>query len=355
MHIRTYFRTVLDRLTSIEHNILLTDSNPIRSKTYPVPYLLREVIKEELAEMVKLGIVEPSDSPYSSPILIVKKKDGTNRPVVDYCGLNRLTIFDAEPMPHPDDIYARLSDARFYSKLDFCKGYWQIPVAESDRPKTAFATPFGLYQFRRMPFGLQNAGATYGRMMRIVLDGLQATDNFVDDVLTFMGGWQGHLAELRELFERVRLAGLTVKPSKCYFGYPNIEFLGHVVGEGKLQMVDAKVEQIHSAGEPRIKKQLRAFLGLTGYYRKFIQDYAQVAGPLTDVLKGGNSASLKWGPSQEAAFQSLKDRLCAKPILRLPDMDRTFILRTGASDTAIGAVLLQEHDDGVFPVAYASR
>jgi len=153
----------------------------------------------------------------------------------------------------------------------------------------------------------------------------------------------------------VRRAGLTVKPSKCYFGYPNIEFLGHVVGEGKLQMVDDKVEQIRSASEPRTKKQLRAFLGLTGYYRKFIQDYAHVAGPLTDALKGGNSASLKWGPSQEAAFQSLKERLCAKPILRLPDMDRTFILRTDASDTAIGAVLLQEHDDGVFPVAYASR
>jgi len=297
----------------IEHKILLTDSNPIRSKNYPVPHSLRQVIKDELAEMIRMEVVEPSDSPYSSPLLMVKKKDGTNRPVVDYRGLNRVTIFDAEPMPNADDIYARLSGPRFYSKLDFCKGYWQIPVSEAGRPKTAFATPFSLYQFRRMPFGLQNAGATYGRMMRKVLDGLNATDNFVDDVLSFTGRWDAHLQELQELFQRVRRAGLTVKPSKCYFGYPNVEFLGHVVGEGKLQMVNDKVEQIRSAREPHTKKQLRAFLGLAGYYRKFIKDYAQVAAPLTDALKGGPSSSVKWGPPQGAAFQMLKECLCAKP------------------------------------------
>ena len=149
----------------------------------------------------------------------------------------------------------------------------------------------------------------------------------------------------------MRRAGLTVKPSKCYFGYPNVKFLDHVVGEGKLQMVNDKVKQIRSAREPRTKKQLRAFLGLAGYYRKFIKDYAQVAAPLTGALKGGPSSSVKWGPPQDAAFQVLKERLCAKPILHLPDPGRQFILRTDASDTAIGAVLLQEHEDGVFPVA----
>jgi len=153
----------------------------------------------------------------------------------------------------------------------------------------------------------------------------------------------------------VRRSGLTVKPSKCYFGYPNVEFLGHIVGEGKLRMLNDKVEQICSAGEPRTKKQLRAFIGLTGYYRKFIKDYAQLAAPLTDALKGGPSSSVKWGPQQDAAFQVLKERLCMKPILHLPDPERPFILRTDASDTAVGAVLLQEYDDGVFPVAYASR
>jgi len=145
-------------------------------------------VKAELSEMVKLGIVEPSNSPYSSPLLMVKKKDGTNRPVVDYHSLNSITIFDAEPMPNADDIFAKISRSCFFSKMDFCKGYWQIPMAKDDRAKTAFATPFGLYQFRQMPFGLQNAGATYGRMMRRVLQGLKSTDNFVDDVITFTAG-----------------------------------------------------------------------------------------------------------------------------------------------------------------------
>ena len=338
-----------------EHQIILADSNPVRGKTYPVPYSLREEVKAELSEMVRLGIVEPSNSPYSSPLLMVKKKDGTYRPVVDYRSLNRITVFDSEPMPNAEDIFARLSGARFFSKLDFCKGYWQIPMAEADRAKTAFSTPFGLYQFRRMPFGLQNAGATYGRMMRRVLDGLTSTDNFVDDVITFSSDWKDQLDELKELFGRVRHAGLTVKPSKCYFGYANVEFLGHKVGDGKLEMLEDKVEQVASAPPPNTKKQLRSFLGLSGYYRRFIRDYARVAAPLTDALKGGNSAPLRWGLEQEAAFAELKQHLCAKPILRLPDMDRPFVLRTDASDAGLGAVLLQEHDEGIFPVAYASR
>jgi len=349
------FSNIPGKTDVIEHQIVLTDSNPVRARIYPVPYSLRNAVKEELSEMVKLGIVEPSNSPYSSPLLMLKKKDGTNRPVVDYRGLNRVTVFDAEPMPNADDIFARLSSARFFSKMDFCKGYWQIPMAEGDRAKTAFTTPFGLYQFRRMPFGLQNAGATYGRMMRKVLNGLKSTDNFVDDVLTFTGDWRTQLNELKELFNRVRQAGLTVKPSKCYFGYSSVEFVGHRVGDGRLEMLDDKVEQVMLASPPRTKKQLRAFLGLSGYYRRFIQDYAKVVAPLTDALKGGNTAPLSWGPKEEAAFKELKTNLCARPILRLADMDKPFVLRTDASDEGLGAVLLQEHNDGIFPVAYASR
>jgi len=150
-----------------------------------------------------LGIIEKSDSPYASPLLMVKKKDGRNRPVIDFRRLNKITVFDAEPMPNVDDIYARLSAARYFSKLDFCKGYWQIPMALEDQPKTAFRTPIGLYHFTRMPFGLQNACATYGRMMRRVLDGMEQTDNFVNDVLSFAEQWPTHLQELRDLFRRV--------------------------------------------------------------------------------------------------------------------------------------------------------
>ena len=206
-----------------------------------------------------------------------------------------------------------------------------------------------------MPFGLQNACATYGRMMRKLLKGMTATDNFVDDVISFTQAWQGYPEELKDLFERVRQAGLTVKLSKCYFGYPSVEFLGHQVGEGKLEMLQDKVDKVALAPPPHTKKQLRAALGLTGYYRSFIEKYAEIAAPPTDALKGGKSSPLKWEHPQAVAFNKLRELLCAKPILRLPDMEKPFTLRTDASDVGLGAVLLQQHEDGMFPVAYASR
>jgi len=180
----------------IEHRILLMDDNPVRCKPYPVPHAVKDEVIEEVREMERLGVIEKSDLPYSSPLLMVKKKDGRNRPVIDFRKLNKITVFDAEPMPSVEDIYGRLSSARYFSKLDFCKGYWQIPMSADERQKTAFSTPIGLYQFTRMPFGLQNACATYSRMMRRVLDGMQQTDNFVDDVLSFTDGWSQHLQEL---------------------------------------------------------------------------------------------------------------------------------------------------------------
>ena len=338
-----------------EHQIILTDNNPVRCKSYPVPHALRECMKDEVEKMLELDIIEKSDSPYSSPLLMVRKKDGTNRPVVDYRRINRITVFDAKRMPVAEDIYACLAKAKYFSKMDFVKGYWQIPMTEGDKQKTAFSTPFGLYRFKHMPFGLQNVGATYGRMMRKVLHGLQATDNFVNDVLSFTSEWDNHLAELMRVFVRVRSAGLTVKPSKCYFGYPEVEFLGHLVGNGQLTTTADKTERVANASRPQTKRQLRAFLGLTGYYRRFVPDYATMTAPLTDLTKSKFPNKLSWGPEQESAFNSLKEVLCSDPVLRLPDGDREFILRTDASDVGVGAVLLQSHPDGVFLVAYLSR
>jgi len=246
-----------------EHPIILTDSNPVRCKSYPIPHALRDCMKDEVEKMLELYIIEESNSPYSSQLLMVRKKDGTNHPVVDYRRLNRITVFDAEPMPVAEDIYARLAKAKYISKMDFVKGYWQIPMVAEDKQKTAFSTPFGLYQFKRMPFGLQNAGATYRRMMRKVLHGLQASDNFVDNVLSFTSEWDNHLAELKQVFTRVRNARLTVKPSECYFGYSEVEFLGHLVGNGQLTTTADKTECIANASRPQTKRQLRALLGLT--------------------------------------------------------------------------------------------
>jgi len=191
--------------------------------------------------------------------------------------------------------------------------------------------------------------------MRKVLDGLQASDNFVDDVLSFTSEWDNHLAELKQVFTRVRNAGLTVKPSKCYFGFPEVEFLGHLAGDGKLAITADKMDRIANALRPQTKRQLRAFLGLTGYCRRFVPDYATIAAPLTDLTTSKLPNKLIWGPAEDSAFNSLKKVLCSEPVLRLPDGDKEFILRTDATDVGIGAVLLQSHTDGVFPVAYLSR
>ena len=306
--------------------------------------------------MLEQGVIEPSDSPFCSPLLMIRKKDSSYRPVIDFRAVNQKTVFDAEPMPNVDDIHVKLAGSHFFSQMDFCKGYWQIPMRLEDKPKTAFqCPPLGLFQFCTMPFGLMNSGATYSRMMRRVLGGLTNTDNHVDDVLTFTDRWESHLDELRRVFMRVKQAGLTIKPSKCFFGYTSVEFVGHRIDQHTVKPLSGKVDQVMDAETPTTKKQLRAFLGLIGYYRRYIDGFATLSAPLTDALKGGVRTALVWGPEQTSAFEALKAKLCCNPVLRLPDLSRTFVLRTDASDVGLGAMLLQEFEDGLFPVAYASR
>ena len=343
-------------LTDIaEHRITLNTEKPIRRKPYPVPYAKVGDIETEVRKMMALGVIEPSQSPYCSPLMLVKKVDGTFRPVIDFRQINRVTVFDAEPMPNPEVIFAKLAHDKVFSTFDFCKGYWQIPMVATDKEKTAFSSSLGLFQFRRMPFGLVNAGATYGRMMRRVLDGLPDVDNYVDDVIVHSPTWKSHLGTLRALFARVRQASLTVKPSKCHVGYLQVDFVGHQVGSGLMLTQSDKVDKVKNAEVPRTKTQVRSFLGLAGYYRKFIPHYASLTTPLSDLTKKGAPASVQWNDELEASFTELKSLMCSAPVLRLPDFQKEFVLRTDASDTGLGAVLLQKHDDQLFPVAYASK
>ena len=339
----------------VMHEIRVTTEHPVRLKPYPLPHAVRDSVKVEVKSMLDMGIIERSDSPYASPIVLIRKKDGSNRFCIDYRQLNKITIFDAEPMPVTDEIFAHLSKDKFFSKIDLAKGYWQIPVKLEDRQKTAFVTPDGLYQFRTMPFGLVNAPATFSRLMRIVLQGLQHVDNYIDDVLVHTPDWETHLKTLKEVFKRLYEAGLTARPTKCMVGHDRLEFLGHIIGQGRLEPHQDKMDKILQAPRPQTKKQLRSFLGLVGYYRKFIPNFAAVAVPLTDRTKNKEPNKVVWEDSQELAFQSLKQRMVSSPILHLPDVEKDFILRTDASSTGIGAVLLQEHNDTKFPIAYASK
>jgi hypothetical protein len=206
-----------------------------------------------------------------------------------------------------------------------------------------------------MPFGMVNSGATFNRMMRKLLNGCRGADSYVDDILGHTVTWESHLQMIQDVFQRVRDAGLTIRPSKCMVGFKNIGFIGHMVGNGVLQMEEDKVERIRQAEIPKTKRQVRAFLGLAGYYRKFIPSFAEVASPLTDLTKKGHPNNVTWGDPQNKAFRNLKEQLTKAPILRLPDFNREFVIQADASNVGIGVALLQHYDDGLFPVAFASK
>ena len=355
-----------DVLTSIpgktellEHDIKLSTAEPVRSKGYPLPYKTREIMESEIDEMIELGVIEPSISPYSSPIVLVPKKDGSVRFCIDFRKLNKVTEFDAEPMPNMEEVINRMSGHRFYSQMDLCKGYWQLGLSKRSRPYTAFETPRGLFQFKTMPFGLVNAGASFCRLIRIVLQGLRNVDSFVDDMWIFTETWEKHLKSIKATLDRLRAAKLTAKPSKCKIGYSEIECLGHNIQDQTLRPKDDKIQAVKDAQRPVTKKQVRGFLGLAGFYRKFIPNFSEIAAPLTDLTKKDRPNRIKdWLSHHERAFQTLKSRLTSSPILRLPVFNegKPFILRSDASDIGIGAVLLQEFEgEGKLPIAYASK
>ena len=282
-----------------EHSVHLTSDVPVRSRANPTPHATRQVVKQEIEAMLQLGVIESSESAYASPIVLVKKPDGSNRFCVDYRRLNVITIFDPEPIPNTDDLMARLGKAKFFSKLDLAKGYWQIPIAETDKPKTAFVTSEGLFQFKVLPF----------RMMCKLLKNMSNVVNYIDDILIFTETWEVHLQVLAEVFRRLDDAGLTARPSKCFVGFPSLEFLGHMVGKGELKPDPGKVQKILRAERPKTKKEVRSFIGLTSYYRKFVPNFAAIVAPITDLTRKGAPNIVKWDTPQQLAFQTLKSRL----------------------------------------------
>ena len=339
----------------IEYGIRLTTEEPVRSKPYPVPHAKKETIQQEVEMMLRMGVIEMSSSPYASPVVLVGKKDGKNRFCVDYRRLNRVTVADNEPIPNIEELMTEIGDAKFFTKVDLSKGYWQIPVTEKDREKTAFVTQEGQYQFRVLPFGLVNAPAVFTRMMRKLLQGLPHVLHYIDDILIFSSSWEDHVADVKRVFQRLREANLTARPTKCHLACASVEFLGHMVGQGRMEPTTDKIEKVMSASRPTTKKEVRSFLGLVGYYRKFIPNMSAIATPLSDLTKKNAPTKVKWEERHEIAFRTLQQRLSNYPVLRLPDHDREFILRTDASDIGLGATLMQEYDEQYFPVCFASR
>ena len=349
--------TTLPGQTTIEvYHISTGEARPIRLPPYRLPRAFRQQVKLELEEMLAHGIVQHSTSDWAFPLVLVKKKDASLRLCVDYRRLNRPSKVDPYPMPRVDHLIDQVGKSPCITTLDLTKGYWQVPVAEADRVKTAFTTPFGLFQFVRMPFGLQGAPATFQRMVDRLLDGMDFASAYIDDIIIFSNTWEDHLGHIRQVLNRIKEAGLTLRKKKCQFGMSDCVYLGHRIGSGKVQPEQAKVISIRQYTQPTSKKQLRSFLGLTGYYRKFVPHYTQLALPLTDLTRKTKPNKLDWTSECEAAFQALKSALCSSPILMSPDFQQDFNVQTDASEQGVGAALsqLDEHGDDR-PVAYYSH
>ncbi|XP_076461701.1 uncharacterized protein LOC143294155 [Babylonia areolata] len=340
-----------------EFDMTVDTAKPVRVKQYPLPHAKVEIVKQEVETMKTLGVIEPAASPYNAPVVLVRKKDGKIRFCVDYRRLNNVTVFDAEPLPDVEHLFSSLGKARYFSKWDLSKGYWQIPVREDIRPMTAFTTPSGQFQFTVMPFGLKNAAAVFSRMMRALLDpiGMKDVHNFMDDIMIASETWEEHLSAIEAIFQRLEEANLSVRPKKCYIGFEELSFLGHVVRHGQILPEMDKVEKVMKAPVPETKTQVRAFLGLVGNYRKFIPNFSAIALPLTDLTRKGAPNNVVWTPECDRTFKTLKGRLVSRPVLQLPDLSCQFVLRTDASDRGLGAVLLQEKEGVLHPVAFASR
>ena len=353
---RDVFSELPGRTDIIKHDVVTEPGVRVNQKPYRIPEARRKAVSQEVQTMLQLGVIEESNSDWCSPIVLVPKPDGTIRFCNDFRKLNMVSKFDAYPMPRVDELIDRLGNARFFTTLDLTKGYWQVPLTEGAKEKTAFSVPDGHFQYVVLPFGLHGAPATFQRMMdKILRPHRKYAAAYLDDVIIHSTDWESHLPRVQAVLNSIREAGLTANPKKCAIGQEEARYLGYTIGRGVIKPQINKVEAIQNWPRPLNKKQVKAFLGLTGYYRRFIENFASIASPLTDLTKGKDSTMVKWTPEAEQAFQNLKQALCAQPVLVTPDFKKEFIVQTDASDVGIGAVLSQVRDGEEHPVVYLSK
>lgn len=344
----------------IKHNIRTKDEVPVYTKSYRYPHIHKEEVKNQISSMLDQGIIRPSQSPWSSPIWIVPKKPDASgkikwRIVVDYRKVNEKTIDDKYPIPNITDILDKLGRCQYFTTLDLASGFHQIEMAKEDICKTAFNVENGHYEYIRMPFGLKNAPATFQRVMDNVLKGLQGENCLVymDDIIVFSTSLQEHLVYLSKIFQRLRETGFKIQMDKCEFLKKEVAFLGHIVTPEGIRPNPAKIKAILDYPIPRTTKEIRGFLGLLGYYRKFIKDFAKITKPLTSCLK--KDAKIELTPEFLNCIRTCKNLLTNQPLLQYPDFNKPFNLTTDASNYAIGAILSQGPIGSDKPIAYASR
>lgn len=352
---------------SVMHTIDVGDARPVKQLPYRLSHAEREIVQEEVRKMLEADVIEPCSGPWASPVVLVPKKQQehgvqTYRFAINYIKLNQVTRLDSFPTPSIGAIIDDLAEGRYFTTLDLRSSYWQVLVHPDSRDYTAFVTTHGMYRFKRMPFGLCNAGATMQRLMNTILQPLiwDCVQVFIDDIVIYSPSVQQHVRDLTRVFEILREAGLKVALEKSVFARDEIIFLGNKISgpDHTVAPDPAKVESVKHYPVPSTVKQIRAFLGLASFYRRFIASFAAIAEPLTRLLR--KNQPFIWGDEQQEAFDELKDRLTAKPVLRLPrfnDKNLKWILYTDWSTIAIGAILAQRDmiTKEEYVVSYASR
>jgi hypothetical protein len=341
---------------------LVTHEIPTLPGTQPIKQAPRRLgiekdqeVERQVQGLAQRGLVEPADSAWSSPVVLVKKKDNSWRLCIDYRKLNAVTRKDAYPLPRIDDSLDALSGSVYFSTLDLVSGYWQLKMSEDASNKATFAMKSGLWKPKRLPFGLTSAPATFERLMEKVLHGLTWNSLllYLDDVVVFAKDFDSHLDRLATVLERFKQANLKLKPSKCELLQKEVRYLGHVVSHQGVKTDPAKIQAVREWATPSCQTELRTFLGFAGYYRRFCPDYATVAKPLNRLTAKG--ATFTWTEEEETAFQKLREFLLNAPVLAYPDPNKQYILDTDASLDGVGAVLSQIQNGEERPIAFYSK
>ena len=339
------FGDVPTQTTIAFHDVDVDDAKPIKQHPYRMNPVKLQYLRTEVQYMLDNDIIEPSNSEWSSPCILVPKPDGSYRMCTDYRKVNIATKTDSYPIPRLEDCIDRIGSAKYVSKLDLLKGYYAVPLTERAKNISAFVTPDGLWQYKVTPFGMKNSGATFQRMMNNLLHDLHGCEAYIDDVVIYSDTWEEHLQIMHELFRRLKEANLTVNLCKTEFCHATVEYLGHIVSGGSIKPFHAKVEAVLNFPTPTNKKMLMRFLGMVGFYRKFCQNFSIVVVPLTNLLQ--KRVKFEWDKKCDDAFNKIKSVLVSGPVLCTPDFTKQFKLNVDACDVGVGSVLYQEDDDNV--------
>ena len=324
------FRDSPGRTNLLCHDVDVGDSEPIKQHPYRLNPIKSQIVKDQVDFLLQHVLVKPSHSPWSSPVVLVPKPGNEFRLCFDYRKVNQVTRTDTYPLPRVEDCIDKIGNAKFLTKIDLMKGYYQVPLSERAKAISAFVTPDGLFESEVMPFGMKNAASTFQRLMNMVIKGMKGFVVYLDDVVIFSDTWEEHLVHLKKFFMALEKANLVINLSKSDFGHAKVVYLGHEIGFGKVAPKSSNIQAILEFPVPKNRKNVMQFLGLAGYYRRFVANFSYIAFPLSNLLK--KNVSFIWNQECETSFNKLKSILISQPVLKSPDFRVPFQLSIDASD-----------------------